>query len=386
MSLPAKKTKILVIAGAPLELYLHSATALLLRRNNPRLQFDLLVSTKFYGTYKPADEIMNIYSNKFITELPGLSPSTRKFLQNFKRGLLFRRYLKSLPRDYDYCFIGSYNEFFANALYRWLPKSVKLVIFSTLANYTVSNKELAGKRANTLSLSFRVLDWFFGYARTEHKWSPETGRSISRRVTRLPSHKTYLIGDETDPKKAPSGTVLLPWPFAALTELFPKPAQSQRQILVSGERLPMYPGWGEKENQILKAVFDYLRKTFPAYRLIYRPRPGLTNLSLIKPLLSGFEIRQGDETMEELFAKERFEKVISIKSLVSKLATAYGMQGYILYPMFPMTEEYKKTMAENLFTDSKFVVRVKKLEDLKTEIVLPRIARNLQINYEKILS
>ena len=354
--------KILNIAATSFELYYLSSIALLLRKKNQNISFDLLIDTKLIKNIIISDEIKKIYSRVYEVYLPGLTPSTKKIFSNIKRGWNFKKFLEKFDLRYDALFINSYNEFFSNIIYKHLPKTVKLIICTT---YKSKEIQLISKIKWPLLLSFLLCEKIYGYSLTEYHWSLDKKRIIHKKIKKYPKHTLIFISDHPIDDILPQNTIVLPPPFHILKTLFHNTYLEEKAILVSGERTPLYPSWGKKDKEIFDNFFKYLKTEFSDYKLYFIPRRGYTDMNFMKPLLSGFHIMDTREPIEEILAKRHFDKIISIKSTVCRLGMYYGIPSYILYPLFDMPKDRKSGMVDSVWDDILNIIRVEKLADLK---------------------
>lgn len=381
---------ILVLAVTPFEFYLATSILLIIRKKYPEATADIILAEQLLSFIKPSPKLLSVYQNRFQASLPGLTPSTRKFISNWKRGAAIKRFITSLPlASYSHCLVNSYNEFCVNILYRHLDKRTKLFIVTP---FTSTEEHFETRRKPMLNFSLRLLDLFFGFAVTDHRWSLLTGRSAFRRITKYPPHTKIFIADHDAElkeihKKAPgciTAQTAFP-PFSVLKEIFNTTlAVGKPIIFVAGERTPPYPGWTERDEQKLALFFDYLRDEFPDHELHFKPRPKLTDIEKLRPYLSKFIIIDEHEPLEEYFPQHNVKKVISFKSTVSRTGIYYSIPSYVIYPLFDMPTAERTATADILFQDLANIICVTQLSDLKKVRSLPTSHDDLARQYEAI--
>src|SRR5947208_14641509 len=87
----------------------------------------------------------------------------------------------------------------------------------------------------------------------------------------------------------------------------------------------------------LNCCLDYLRRNFSGHALIYRPHPNETN-EADRLKLNGFRIEDDREAAELYFLRnyQTIAAIFSVSSTVSRTALNNGINGYAMYPVFPL--------------------------------------------------
>ena len=358
--------RILFIVNTVFELYYLSAVANLLREAQPDVSLRLVVRPRV----RPAlnTDLAGLYSDIQELEITFLSGRPDWDVIN---SLRFRRRLASLDLDADVVCISSFREYFANILGRHLRAETRMVAFRMCDHFpddgTYMKRPL---RAMYNNLFNRV----FGASTMEYRWLAEEPLFAIRWYVNNFYTRTICISDWGGPSDLDH--MRLPPPHKSLRKLYGTDIQDTCQdakpaILVAGERAPMFKDWSDASQQRHESVFDFLRERFPGHRLLFKPRPGLTDITNLP--LDGFEMVPPEMPFEELCLRQDFSKVISIRSTTSKIAAYCGLQGYLLYPMFDLPGSVVD-FVDREFADMRSIVRVAELDDLLRVPDRPQVA------------
>lgn len=358
--------KILVIPGTNLELYCLSSVVCLLRAMDKSLEFELFQPYSLKDKTTP--EIRNLYSKIELFKIPANSPKISKnpikmaknIYDNLRELFAYQRQIKRVLADIDIVCISGIKELFANVLCRLAPKNVRLVALRR-ANQKLEQPTVFQKRP-VLSFFLNVKNFLFGYSMMKYKWSSDSRNPlITKNFVKYPYHRTISMTDYDIGKDGPN--YRLPSPLIALKKIYGLDDEAPA-ILVAGERIPLHDNWYEKDHQKYKEFLDYLRNNFRNYKLYFKPREGETISG--KYNLEGFQIIRPDISLEEVCLRKNIKKVISIKSISSKVGACLEISGYWLYPLFGFPKEIKEVI-ENEHCDMKSVVRVSEFGDLKKD-------------------
>jgi len=372
--------KILVVANTYFELFLLSSVVYLLSQNDKTNTFHLLIKPKIKSSLTP--ELKILYKEVYIQHFPfnpifsdySILNIPKIFLKTAKIGLssiAFRNKLNNIKKeDFDVLLISSYREYFANILIDVLSEKTKKVVVrmdNSVNNLNAKKKGLASFIANTLN-------FIFGKSVMTFRWNEEYKGSYTCDYVDMPYDMKCNIRDDIRTTQKSDSCILVPPPFIALKKVYGQQTEERgdkKQILVIGERTPINPDWNsvgpEDWNTIPQKNYndflDYLRNRYGDYELIFTPHKERTDMSQLD--LSGFTIKEEQMLIEDWFAKERFEKVISVKSTICKLASDFGYDSYVLYPWIGLSEKMKEYSA-TLYSDNTGVIRVEHLSDIDT--------------------
>lgn len=362
---------IIMIAGTNLELYLFSSIACLLKEEEKSFQCKLLLPHVFAKSITP--EIRGLYSEIELFEIPSLTPPVSKnplrmlqnIFDNFRQCLTYRSYIKQTISDADVVCISGFREFFANVMCRQAPKRSRLVALRP-ANQKVEETAPFVRRP-LLSFILNIKNFLFGYSVMDYKWMKGVAnRLLAKNYVKYPYHRTILITDHDVGKQ--DSWYRLPPPFISLQRLYKKEEQ-EPAILIAGEGTfsyqLLYKKWEDSDQKIYDEFLDYVRNNFQNYKLYFKPKKG-QDQDTGRHNLAGIRLLESDLSFEEICLKKNIQKVISIKSMASKVASCFGISSYFLYPLFNLPEE-KRKIIEGEHDDIRSIVKVKQLSDLKKE-------------------
>lgn len=350
--------KILMIANTPFELYYLSSVACLLKEKNPKLKIKLWIRKSHREAVTP--ELASLYSKIEAIDFPTLTFPLSKnpallfksFLKNLFQTLKFRKFLKDYPWDIELICVSSFREFFSNMLCKYRPKNIKLIAFR-MANQGIEKLRIFQKRP-ILSFFLNLKNFFFGYSLMNYKFRTDVPEAAEKSFKKNPYFRTVSITDHHFKKENKNWR--LPPPFPALRKLYSQFKKEAPGILVAGERVPLYDSWSEKDDKTYQEFLDYLKENFKEYRLYFKPRKGLTDISRFD--LHGFEILNPEIPLEEFCLRKNLCKIIAIKSTSAKVGAYFGIPSYLIYPRFNLPQDFR-TIFEKYFEDMKSIVRVK---------------------------
>jgi len=370
--------KILFIANTPFELYYLSSVACLLKVQDKNLKASLLIRQEINNILTP--EIRGIYSNIEVKSFPTLTPAFSKnpvkivynLFENFRQTFQFRSYLKKHNFDYDVICISSSREFFANMMWRHVPRKIRLVAFR-MATQKVES-EMKFRKRPVLSFIFNLKNFIFCYSRMEYKFRLDWNNVAEKNFINYPYQCTILITDWDIGPNHDKTIYRLPPPFIALKSIY-KIKDSIPSILIAGEPTPIHPSWSAENQNKYEEFLSYLRDNFKEYKLYFKPRMVFKNagneiLTDVNAYnLKGFEIIPAENSFEEVCLTRNIKKVISIISTASKVGVYFGISSYLLYPLFRESEfgsSHSKVYFDSYFDDMNSIVRVNKFEDIMT--------------------
>lgn len=296
----------------------------------------LLLSKHVETEFKP-------YLNSFdqvetIGRISYPHPHPVSMLRAIPRILEFRRAVKHLdlyPSDVLVAY--SFREFVLNVLIRALKSKPRLVRVRK-CDHAV---ELLATRSRPLGLYWNVWNMLFGFSPQRYRWLPNSDLVGSGTFVRDPYDFEFCL----NPVHAvePGGKQIA-YPFAVLGATDAGALSvKDHAIVVLGERYPLQErmALGPFVRQF-NTILDYIRRTFTQHRLVFKPRFSIDGLELD---LGGYEIAYQDISLESLLLQDpSIEKVISFKSSGSFIATLYGKEGYLLYPMCEFSADLKNSL------------------------------------------
>lgn len=359
--------QILNVVNTVFELYYLSSVGYLLQCAQPNVRLRLLTTPRIAARLNP--EMNSLYSDVQIMNFPYISQSMglrtihRRLRYDITNSLEFRRQLDQLDLNADIICISSFREYFANILCRYIGSGPRIIALR-MADHECDR--LCQVRKPFHSLYLNLLNRLFGVSTMEYRWHKNTALTHAYWYTQNPYHRTIYISDSGYAQS--SSEFRLPPPFIALRKLYGLSGngdfQQQPSIMVAGERTPLYEGWDAAAQSLYEKVFDFLRENFAKYELLFKPREGLTDVD--KMQLNGFRIIPPNVPFEELCLRKIYSRVISVKSTASKVAAYYGQPAYVLYPMFNLPANLRKTLDAYL-ADMRGVIKVHDLNELLQE-------------------
>jgi len=357
--------RILNVVNTVFELYYLSSVGYLLKHARPDVSLRLLTTPRVAA--KLNQELKSLYSDIQIVEFPdgpGGSVLRRLVLGrpmlDIGRTSRFLRQLGKLDLCADIVCISSFRTYFANIMCRYLPGSTRLVALR-MCDHECSS--LCQVKAPLRSTYFNLFNRLFGASTMEYRWHSNTAFTSACWYTHDPYHRTICISDWGHGQTG--SEFRLPAPFVALRRLYgvenDAGSRRERAILVAGERTPLFETWDAESQSLYDHIFEFLRQNFAGYRLLFKPRPGLTDTAHLR--LDGFEMVPADMPFEELCLRNTYDRVISIKSTASKVAAYCGQPAYVLYQMFDLPINLRQTLDAYL-SDMQSVVKVNDLNEL----------------------
>lgn len=254
----------------------------------------------------------------------------------------------------------SFRQFFMNVLIRNLNPKPRLIC---VRKYVGEGEALCTRKKVITSLYRNLWNILYGYSLMKYRWHPETDRIFTLFFVKNPYDFEFCLAPvqslENDGRQ-------IPYPFPILRAHAKElgAASGEPSIVVLGEIYPFWEGMNTAElSRMFNRVLDFIRQEFPAHKLIFKPRVEIRNLDL---KLEGFTVAFQDISLESLLLRNLgVEKVISFKSSGSFIATLYGCEGYLLYPMLELPEGFRESCDAYFAPHRNSVVFVNELEDLK---------------------
>jgi len=316
-----------------------------------------LLSERVEPEFKPYlnsfDRVETIGHCSFPTPHPIL------FLIEVVETLKFRRVVRNIMLDSSDVLVAySFREFVLNVLIRELKSRPRLV---SVRKCDYALEHLQTRRRLLLSFYWNLWNRLLGFSPQCYRWLPDTNRVGSGTFVRNPYDFEFCMNPvelvELHGKQ-------IPYPFAVLrsTRSETTPA-GKPTILVLGEIYPFEEGMAmEPFIRQFNIILNYIRQTFPEHRLVFKPRLSVDGLELD---MHGFEIAYQDVLLESLLIQDtNIEKVISFKSSGSFVATLYGCDGYLLYPVCKLSSGFKNAL-DAFFEEHRGTVwLVRQLDDL----------------------
>ncbi|MDQ5893172.1 MAG: hypothetical protein QG640_183 [Patescibacteria group bacterium] len=375
-----KNVKTLVVANHIYEFFLlTSALKLLSLTPDQKFSMHLLVKPKVAS--KIPEDFKKLYEEIIVCDFPynplfQAKDRTPKemvrtlyyiFYKQFKDSIVFRKKIQSLKKhNFDLIVISSFREYFANIIMRHLSPVPAIVL-------AIDNERMeSGYRRLRMmtSLVANIFNRIFGYSAMKYRWHNEYKNVMGSRFTKSPYSKTLFIQNSSSGSGIPN-------PFSP--SLFPSTegsSDTRKKILIVGERAPIGPDWNYKgtkpsidsiSHKKYLEFLDYMRKEFSDCKIYFKPRKEYTDVSTLD--LSGFEVIEKEQTLEEIMLQTHYYKIISIKSTASKIGSCFGYPSYSIFPFLQLSPQVSRHF-HDFFADSPNVKMVERLEQLKEDITL----------------
>ncbi len=273
----------------------------------------------------------------------------------------FRERVKRLSLSSDDVVIAfSFRQFFMNVFIRNLKPKPRLICVRK-DTYELETQYTRKKTITSLYRNF--WNFLYGYSLMKYRWHPETDRAFTYFFVKNPYDFEFCTNPvhslENDGRQ-------IPYPFPVLRahseELGAK--SGKPSIIVLGEIYPLWEAMDMAElSRVLNGVLNFIRREFPTHKLIFKPRVETRNLDLN---LEGFTVAFQNISLESLLLRDlSVEKVVSFKSSGAFIATLYGCDGYLLYPMLELPEGFRESLDAYFSSHRKSVIFVNELEDLR---------------------
>jgi hypothetical protein len=312
-------------------------------------------ATEFEPYFDLFDHIALIEKCSISRNFFAVHNSVKHFVENIKRLSL---------GDNDVVIAFSFREFFMNVLIRSLKPKPRLICVRK-CDYEVDAQCTARRFFTSIYPNF--LNALYGYSLMQYRWHPETERMFTYFFVKNPYDFEFCLNSiqslKNDGKQ-------IPYPFPILRDHAKElgTTSGEPSIIVLGELYPFFEGMGVAGlSRMLNQVLDFIRHEYPTYKLIFKPREKNMKLDLN---LDGFTVAFQDVSLEFLLLRNlSIEKVISFKSSGSFIASLYGCDGYLLYPMLELPKGIRESFDAYFSAHRKSVNFVHELEDLrKTQI------------------
>ena len=258
----------------------------------------------------------------------------------------------------------SFREFFMNVLIRHLKPKPRLICIRK-CDYEVE-AQCTRKKFFT-SLYRNLLNALYGYSLMKYRWHPETDRILTRFFVKNPYDFEFCLNPVQSLR---NDGRQIPYPFPILRTHAKElgTTSGEPSIIVLGELYPFFEGMDvDGLSRVLNQVLEFLRNEFPDHKLIFKPREKILKLDLN---LERFTVAFQEVSLESLLIKDLgIEKVISFKSSGSFIASLYGCEGYLLYPMLELPKGIRESWDAYHAGHRNSVNFVHELEDLrKTQV------------------
>jgi hypothetical protein len=248
-----------------------------------------------------------------------------------------RRRARALPlAGEDVVVAYSFREFVTNVLLRALPERPTLV---RIRKCDHASEATLTRRRRLVSLYYNAWNMLFGANRLRYRWLPTTNRSWAGTFVSDPYDLEFCVGPPGSPA---AGGRWIPYPFPALLDR-PPATQNRPAIVFLGELYPFHESL-EPEAVVrrLNEILGHVRDRFDGYRLVFKPRASIAGLGLD---LGGYDVAYAETPLEELLLREpAIEKVLSVKSSGSALASLYGKEAYLLYRLFDFPADFRANL------------------------------------------
>jgi len=156
---------------------------------------------------------------------------------------------------------------------------------------------------------------------------------------------------------------------------------SARQgILVVGERTPMTPSWGKKQDELLREIYSVLLHAVAGERIYLRGRKNLTNNAFYSQLDPIF--LDPDQLYDDQLLKLNPRLVVSVKSTATKVAAYYGYATLLFYPCMNFEPAERKHL-DYLFADGAPIERVTAIDEIPTLISKDHIQRSVDREFSQ---
>ena len=371
------KRSVLVTATTRVELYFLAAVVRLLKAKDPNIAADLLIRRSMLASLTP--EIRSLFSQVHALRFP----REKYLLEGLLVGIMFTFSIRRFVNQYDLILINSFRELFANIICRAVKDKTKLIALCSADPRTSEDFHI--KR---FWLSYRtiILSWLLGYSVIKMRWCGDSPLVFSKDYVQSPFSKILFIDEAPEEHISREGLIAVPPPFFALTGLhegLPKTIQ-EPAILIAGERIPLYPSWSAKDEEIYQGFLTYLRESFPNHNFYFRPRPGLTDVQAAN--VGDMILHDDPRPLEVIYMTERIDKVISMKSTASVMASFFGHQGYHLFHMFDCPKDFLDA-TDHLYSRIRSVICMEEYSDIhRTNPLNKNIEEVGSIYYNAIFS
>ncbi len=343
--------RILITASTPMELFLLSSVCKLLATKDHSLSFDLVIRSTMRHILTP--QIEGLFSKVYYFRFP----REKSLLEGIIVGIYFSVMIKKIINNYDVILINSFRELSANIISKHVKDKSKLIAICSTDPTTSEDFQI---RRPHLSYKTYILSKLLGYSVMNMRWCGDSPLVFSKDYEVSPFRKALYISEKDETTN--SELVAVPPPFFVLTDMHSQTRTfKQPAILIAGERIPLYPSWSAKDEQIYQSFLSYVKENFPDHHIYFKPRPGLTNVDSMK--LEGMKLVEDNRSLELILMSEKFDKVISMKSTASVLASFYGHQGYHLYHMFNCPKDFLDA-TDHLYANLKSVIMINNNEDI----------------------
>jgi hypothetical protein len=325
----------------PQDYVLSAGYARLLRRRaeragaEPARTLGLVLTDALPASVAPHAEELDAVRLLGSAAVPAARPAA--LLQALRRLRAFRRAARALGLGADDVLVAySYREFALNVLIRALPRRPTLVRVRKCDHETEAGLT---RRRPLRSLYLNAWNTLVGAERLRYRWFPTTDRLWAGTFVHDPYDLEFCVGP---PGADPGAGRWVAYPFEALLD-GAQPGDEPPTIVVVGELYPLHEALDEDDFRTrFNAVLAHLRAEFPGHRLVFKPRRSVEGLGFD---LEGYEVTWQDALVEELLLREpSIEKVLSVKSTGSALASLYGREAYLLYPMFGLPADFEASL------------------------------------------
>ncbi|MEW6172012.1 MAG: hypothetical protein AB1510_02955 [Bacillota bacterium] len=354
--------KALCVPNTVFELYYLSAVGYLLKLAEPETELRLLTTQRVFQKLNP--ELAKLYASINVVRFPGL---VRRPWFDVAQSRAFVKQLRELEPDCNIVLVGSFREYYANIICRQFGDKSRLVALRMCDHEC---DRLCQSKKLLYPLYNNAFNRLFGASTLEYRWSSDSTFNYAYWFKRDPYHRTICISDWGHGQKG--SAYRLPPPFIALRHFFGinQESEDEKSVLVAGERTPLFGMDDPSIQELYDRILEFIKQRFTGYRLLFKPRPGLTDTERLK--LEGFEMVSPEIPFEELCLRNRFSRVISVKSTASKVAAFCGLPAYVVYPMFKLAPNLR-TMLDAYQSDMRSVVKVSELDQLVED---PPVMRN----------
>lgn len=342
----------------------------ILKENSQTKTVVLITNEMSVSEFEP---YLNLFDQVAVIGHCSISPNFLATWGSIKR---FAKKIKRLSfGNNDVVIAFSFRQFFMNVFIRNLKPKPRLICVRK-DTYELETQYTRKKTITSLYRNF--WNFLYGHSLMKYRWHPESDRLFTYFFVKNPYDFEFCTNPvqslENDGRQ-------IPYPFPVLRGHAKElgAASGEPSIVVLGEIYPLWEAMDMAElSRVLNKVFDFIRREFPTHKLIFKPRVEIRNLDLN---LEGFTVAFQDISLESLLLRNlSVEKVISFKSSGSFIATLYGRDGYLLYPMLDLPKGFRESLDALFSSHRKSVIFANELEDLrKTQVnSLDDIAGNVR--------
>lgn len=351
--------KILIQANTSFDLYIMTS---ILKKLNLNYKIDLLA---------PHHLVNNLSEDfkKNFTSVFSFNPKIRNLflLSSIKETIRISAWAKNNSNIYKAVFFGAYRDDITSILAKYFYVNSDLVCIKQGIEYPESKY----KKFYTIKIIHDYIYFYlFGFSHFFHSRLITSNESKNDYLFTRPNwsknpfeHKNiFTIGKKN---LFHDGFNFIKPQLSLLLKEKNKEIKNRSGVLIIGERTPMVPSWKKEQDELFAEVMRIVKNEFKDEPIYLRPRKHLTNQEFYKNLNP--IILDPNQPFDDQLINLNPRAVISVKSTASKVASHYGFNAMILYPILKFNDN-ELFHLEYLFGDGSPVKFIKDLTAFKIEI------------------